>query len=226
MFESTYSFELESLKKKNIGEAIKHLERLGGTSPFILAYVTHAALGGHAIPLDRGTLDVLFVLGIINQPECQSGKVSGLERVIPKNEGGEFSSLLHQLAADYVANPFSPNVRKLMLSINPDAKDRFPKRGAKKDPEPPAPIPTAADKKAAPGKQAEKAPEKAADKPASQVSGKHPAKTEPKHAEKRPEKPADKKKPASAAKSSGAKPHPVSAKRKPPTKQLAKRKPR
>ncbi len=133
VFESTYSFDLEPVKKQNISVGIKQLERLGGTTPFSLAYVTQVALGGHAIPLDRGALDVLAILGVISEAEAQSGKVSGLERVIPKTKGVEFGSLLHQLAAEYVANPFSPSVRKLMLTINPDAKDRFPKRGAKKD---------------------------------------------------------------------------------------------
>ena len=76
---------------------------------------------------------MLAVLGIISEGESQSGKVSGLERMIPKNKGVEFSSLLHQMAAEYVANPFSPAVRKLLLTINADAKDRFPKRSAKKE---------------------------------------------------------------------------------------------
>src|SRR4051794_4043406 len=67
VFESTYSFELETLKKQNISAAIKHLEKLGGASPFILAYVTQASLAGHSIPLDRGALDVLYVLGIISE---------------------------------------------------------------------------------------------------------------------------------------------------------------
>src|SRR5438105_3141359 len=97
VFESTYSFELETLKKQNISQAIKHLEKLGGTTPFILAYITQASLAGHAIPLDRGALDVLYVLGIISENEAKTGKVSGLERVIPKNKGVEFGSLLHQL---------------------------------------------------------------------------------------------------------------------------------
>ncbi len=223
VFESTYSFELESLKKQNIGQAIKHLEKLGGASPFVLAYVTHAALGGHAIALDRGALEVLHVLGIIGDSEFQTGKVSGLERVIPKNKGAEFNSLLHQLAADYVANPHSPNVRKLLLSINPDAKDRFPKRGVKKESEKPAAATTDKAEKKSPS---EKAP-KGAEKPAEATPGKHPAKPgDGKPLEKPAAKPAEKKKPAAASKSSGHKPQPVSAKRKPPTKQLAKRKPR
>ena len=139
VFESTYSFDLEPVKKQNISAGLKQLERLGGTTAFSLAYVTQIALGGHAIPLDRGALDVLAVLGVISEGEAESGKVSGLERVIAKNKGVEFGSLLHQLAAEYVANPFSPTVRKLLLTINPDAKDRFPKRVVKKDAAPDEP---------------------------------------------------------------------------------------
>ena len=89
--------------------------------------MTQAALGGHVIPLDRGALEVLAILGIISPAEAASGKVTGLERAIPKNKGPEFGSLLHQIGADLLANPFSPNVRKLLLSINPASKDRFPK---------------------------------------------------------------------------------------------------
>jgi hypothetical protein len=215
VFESTYSFEIEGVKKQNIGQAVKQLEKLGGASPFVVAYVTQAALAGHSIPLGRGALDVLYLLGIINQAESQSGKVSGLERAIPKNKGIEFGSLLHQLAADYFANPFSPNIRKLILSINPDAKDRFPKRGAKKEPErspEPAAAPAGKGKGQSPKSQ-EAPPPKATDK----------------HREKHPEKADDKKKPAAksaTAKPTTAKPHPASAKRKPDAKQIAKRRPR
>ncbi len=240
VFESSYSFELESLKKQNISQAIKHLEKLGGSTPFVLAYVTQAALGGHSIPLDRGALDLLYVLGIISEAEAHSGKVSGFERVIPKNKGAEFGSLLHQLAADYHANPFSPNVRKLILSINPDAKDRFPKRGAKKEPEksaePPAPKKGQAEKQN--GKPADKAATKHGERVAERAAERHPEKHAAKHPEKHPakpaqesspkrseaEKPASKKKPADQK--AAGKSHPVSPKRKPATKQLAKRKPR
>ena len=138
VFEATYSFDLETLKKKNIGEGIKWLEKLPGSTPFSVAYVTAAALAGHAIPLDRGAWEVLAIVGIPSEAEVAAGKMSGLERAIPKNKGSEFSSLLHQLAADWVANPHSPTVRKTLLDINRDAKDRFPKRGAKKEVPPPA----------------------------------------------------------------------------------------
>ena len=133
VFESTYSFDLENVKKQNIGAGIKKLGKMEGASPFIVAYATQHGLGGHYIPLDRGALEVLYIVGIGSEAERSSGNVAGLERAIPKNKGIVFGSLLHQLSADFIANPFSTNVKNLLLSINPDAKNRFPKRGQKKE---------------------------------------------------------------------------------------------
>ncbi len=137
VFESTYSFDLEPLKKQNIGLGVKRLEELEGATPFVVAYTVQTALAGHHIPLDRGALEVLYLMGIATREEVGSGSVSGLERAIPKNKGIEFGGLLHQLAADYVANPQSPQVRKALLAVNPSAKDLIPKRGGLVFPSPP-----------------------------------------------------------------------------------------
>jgi endonuclease III len=132
VFESCYSFDLEALRKENIGKAVKQLERLDGISPFALAFVTQNALGGHAIPVSDDALEALRVMGIVSDGEAQQRRVPGLERAIPKNRGVEFGSLLHQLGTDYGAAPFSLRLRAVMLEIAPDAKDRFPKRGSKR----------------------------------------------------------------------------------------------
>jgi hypothetical protein len=199
VFETTYSFDLEQLKKQNIGVGIKKLEKLQGAA-FVVAYGTQTALGGHSIPLDLAALETLYVLGIATEKEAHSGVVAGLERAIPKNKGIEFGSLLHQLAAEFHGNSQSPSVRKVLLSIAADAKDRFPKRGAKIIPPLPVkePVKRPAAQTAAPpaGKKGAPAPAK---KPLEKKRA--PAKVEPKTAHVR--------KPA-----------------KRPTKQLAKRKPR
>jgi hypothetical protein len=154
VFESDYSFELEHLKKQNIGAAVKRLRKLQGATPFGVAYATQTALGGHAIPLDKGTFGVLVVLGIASESEAQSGGVPGMERTISKRKGHEFASLLHELGADFFANPFSPALREFLLSISPTAKERFPKRASKKAAaEPPA---ERAAKPSADGKKKEK----------------------------------------------------------------------
>jgi hypothetical protein len=154
VFESDYSFDLEQLKKQNIGAAVKRLQKLQGATPFNVAYATQTALGGHSIPVDAGSLGALFVLGVISDAETKDAVVPGMERAIPKSKGQEFGALLHELGADYFANPFSQSVRDTLLSIAADAKERFPKRAPKKPPAPPAPPPVPV--KAATGKQKEK----------------------------------------------------------------------
>ena len=131
VFESTYSFEIEALKKQNLGQAIQRLKKFGGASEFMVAFATQNALGGHAVPVDRGALESLKVIGVINDDEMAEQTVPGMERAIPKNKGVEFGSLLHQLGADMVANPYAPALHKILLEIAPEAKDRLPKRHAK-----------------------------------------------------------------------------------------------
>jgi endonuclease-3 len=168
VFESAYAFDLEALKKQNIGAAQKRLEKYDGVTQFSVAYATQTGLGGHMIPLGRGALDVLYVIGAINEKERAAGEVPGMERAIPKNKGIEFGSLLNQLGVEYARSPQSPAIRKLLLSIAPDAKDRFAKRVTKPEPvaeAPPAPPPPA-DGKAKAGKDAAVAKGKGKPEPA------------------------------------------------------------
>lgn len=132
VFEANYSFDLEALQKQNLGQAQQRLKKYDGTTPFVIAYVTQAALGGHAVPVDRGALGALHVLGVIDDKERDEQSVPGMERAIPKSKGVEFGSLLHQLSADFVQNPFAPSLHKLLLQINPECKERLPKRLTKK----------------------------------------------------------------------------------------------
>ena len=138
VFEGSYSFDIEALKKLPLGQAQQKLQKYDGTTPFAVAYVTQAALGGHAIPLDRGLLEVFGILGLATDQEKTAHNIPGLERAIPKNKGVEFGSLAHQLGADLVHSPYSPNLHKMLLEIAPDCKERLPKRSAKpvKPPEP------------------------------------------------------------------------------------------
>ncbi|MHB0955270.1 MAG: hypothetical protein ACYC0X_02720 [Pirellulaceae bacterium] len=133
VFEAHYSFDLEGLKKENIGKSVKQLERLAGISPFALAFVTQNGLNGHAIAVSDSALEVLRILGVVTDEEAEKRRVPGMERAIAKNKGAEFGSLLHQIGADYAASPFSARVRGILLEIAPDARDRFPKRAGKRN---------------------------------------------------------------------------------------------
>jgi len=203
VFEAYYSFDLDALKKENIGKSVKQLERLNGVTDFSLAFVVQNGLGGHAIAVSREAFEALRVLGIISDDEAAKRKVPGMERAIAKNKGVEFGALLHQLGADYASAPFSPRVRAVLLEIAPDAKDRFPKR---------------ASKKATEDGEAPAASEEVAPVPAEGAAKKDDAKT------------ADTKKKTPPKK---AAPKPETGKKQPPenpkkstTKKLSKRKPR
>jgi endonuclease-3 len=180
VFETLYSYDLESMKKQNIGLSIKQLEKFNGTSPFTVAYATQHGLGGHSIPITKGLLEAMRIVGVVSDAEAAKRSVPGLERAIPKTKGIEIASLLHQLGVELHRSPFGPTIRKLLLEIDGTCKDRLPKRQTKKAEEP-APAAAAA----TPSEPAETAPKPAAKK---------------KTGTKAPEEPAAKKKVAPAKK--------------------------
>ena len=128
VFEATFNFDLEDRRKKNLGPTVTWLEKLDGTTHFTVAYVTQAALGGHAIPTDMGTMATLRVLDLVTDKDVTAGAVPGLERAVAKSKGVEFGSLLHELGADYSANPYSPAIREILSQIDPESISRLPKR--------------------------------------------------------------------------------------------------
>ena len=128
IFEAQFNFDLEDKRKKNLGPTVKWLEGIDGTSRFSVAYIVQAALGGHSIPIDTGTMAVLRLLDAVTDKDVQGGEVPGLERAIAKSKGVEFGSLLHQFGADFSANPYSPAVRGILLEIDPNVQSRLPKR--------------------------------------------------------------------------------------------------
>lgn len=169
VFEATYAFDLEEHRKKNLGPTVKWLQKLDGTTNFSVAYVVQSALGGHAIPIDSGVLAVLRIVDLVSAKDLKAGVVPGLERAVAKSKGIEFGSLLHQLGADYIANPYSPALRQILLQIDPDAEDRLPKRRAgKKTPQRPSqepaesPSSTAADKNKSAAEKKKTSPRKKA----------------------------------------------------------------
>ena len=128
IFESTYSFGLEELRKLNLGPAADQLRKMDGTTNFGVAYVIQSALGGHAIPVDLGVLRAMCVVELVSEEAVKAGAVPGLERAVAKSKGIEFGSQLHQFGADFIANPYAPALHETLLQINPDCRDRLPKR--------------------------------------------------------------------------------------------------
>lgn len=222
-FESTYSYDLEDLRKQNLGPAVERLRKIDGATNFSVAFVTQVALGGHAIPVDAGALGAFRALDLASQEDVEAGVVPGLERAIPKSKGLEFSSLLHQLGADFVADPLDDALHEILLDIDPDARQRLPKRRTRKKTQADRANKPAGDKaKSAQGKRVEPKPaasgkKAAAEKPAS-------PKQEPSSGE--PSAPASKKKPAAAKRKPAAQKKSDAGGRKSPSAGLSRRKPR
>ena len=224
VFEDNYSFDLEELRKKNLGPAIESLKKIDGASPFAVACAVQAALGGHAIPLDSGTLEVMRILDLASEDELTSGVIAGLERAIPKSSGVEFGSLLHQLGADFTENPFAAAVKEKLLEIEPTAKSRLPKRETKKkataeEAEAAAHAEEAKSRKAAAKKTPEPESPENAEKGKKKTAAKKPASDEKTPAKKKAA--SDKKEPIPKAKSRSE-----SDRKKTPSTGLSKRKPR
>lgn len=162
VFESVYSYDLEHLKKQNLGQATKTIEKYEGTSPFTVAYVTQHALGGHAIPANQGLLLSFLTFDIISEKEAGDWHIPGLERAVPKSKGIETATILHQLGVEVGKNPYGTGARKVLVAIDASCKTRLPKK-----PEPPAPRKTKKKiKKAAPPTKPAEAKKKAKAPPA------------------------------------------------------------
>ncbi len=151
IFETFYNFDIDFLKKENLGKAVAKFESMPGISPFVLSYVVQHGLGGHAIPVDKSSMKLMWLCGIVSDSEAESGKVPGIERTIPKNKSIEFSSLLHQAGIAFQSNSKDKTVWDVLSSVNKDAKALFDR---------PAPEPPKSEKRSA-------AKAKPADSPAS-----------------------------------------------------------
>jgi endonuclease III len=212
VFETHYSFDLEPMKKQNIGQAVKTLEKYNGSTPFVVAYVTQNALGGHAIPINQGLLESMRIVGVVSDGEAAKGTVPGLERVVPKSKGAEVGSMLHLLGVEMYRSPYGPAIRKLLLEIEPDAKDNLPKRPRPEDAAAAVQTPKTAAIAAPP------TPAKPAEPPAKKTVAKKPAEpAKPQPGKKKVKKVLNKK-----VKSGG----PAVKKKTTATKRLTKKKPR
>ena len=200
IFETWYNFELDFLKKENLGKTTQALKSHKGVTPFVISYVAQHGLGGHSIPLDESMLMLFHAVGAISEDEMKKGKVPGLERTIPKSKGIEFSAVCHHLAVAYHKHPHKKETREEILTIAPDARERFPKRGAAKRAE-------AAAKKAAEEAVKKEAEEKAAAEQAKKEAekAKKEAEKAKKAAARKKEKEAEAKRKAAAAKKVAAK---------------------
>jgi hypothetical protein len=130
LYESFYDYDIDFLKKENLGKAQKKIKSFQGKAKkmldFVVDYVTQNGLGGHCIPLNSEAYEILLILDIISKNERRFKKVPGLERAISKNKGAEFGALMHAFSVDFAENPYDPKLHDLLLKINPKCNDNLP----------------------------------------------------------------------------------------------------
>lgn len=109
VFETTFSFDLESLHKKGLKQAAKQIARYQAANDYSVSWVLQNSLDGHSVPLDEPTLRVLRRLGLIESDQEDHEAIrSSLEHLIPKAKGPLFGDLLSSLA-DELCHEEDPN---------------------------------------------------------------------------------------------------------------------
>lgn len=154
VFETTYAFDLEPMRKKPLKQAQKQLSKISGTNSFIVAATVQRALGGHALPVDAGMLELLERLELVDGAEEGEQARAGLEHLVPKAKGISFCLLVSELLAD------AKHQESHLQAINPKVKPKARAKESKGGKEPkesrneakPAPAKSVGTKSAAPRK--------------------------------------------------------------------------
>jgi hypothetical protein len=105
IFETRYQYDIDDMKKANLGKATAELEAWKGMSAFVVSYVSQHALGGHSIPASQLICEAMWQCDVLSLAEIQKKALPGIERAIPKNKGVEFAGLMHQFASDLYHHP-------------------------------------------------------------------------------------------------------------------------
>jgi endonuclease-3 len=102
VFETTFSFDLESMHKKGLKQAAKQIARYQAANDYTVSWVLQNSLDGHSISLDQPTLRVLHRLGLVDSLQEDPESIrSALEHLVPKSKGTLFNDILSHLAEEY-----------------------------------------------------------------------------------------------------------------------------
>jgi endonuclease-3 len=102
VFEKSFAFEFESLRKKTLELAQKQLAKIKQLSGFVRNYTLQAVIGAHQLPIDESMARALVWLGLVtpNQDAEQMGET--LKAVVRKAEVPLFCFSIRCLATDKV----------------------------------------------------------------------------------------------------------------------------
>jgi len=96
VFKEYNTVSLEALKKIGKRPARQVLEKIDGTTNFVVDYCVLTALGGHAIPLTKGMIDYLRTNQLVH-PDADHQQIEGfLARQVSAKNAYEFYALLRR----------------------------------------------------------------------------------------------------------------------------------
>lgn len=124
IFETRYQYDIDDMKKANLGKATAELEGWKGNSPFVVAYVSQHALGGHSIPASNLICEAMWQCDVLTIAEIPKKALPGIERAIPKNKGIEFAGLMHQFATDLYHHPKSATPAAVLKDMGASYKSK------------------------------------------------------------------------------------------------------
>ena len=124
IFETTYSYDYEKLRRQTLEQAVKTLKKVNDISPFIRDFILHEILGSHVICLDTSMLTAARWLGLVPANADVDDASEFLKGGIKKSEVSEFCHLLRCLSTDpkYAPRFLDPSDTELSMD---DVMDRF-----------------------------------------------------------------------------------------------------
>lgn len=100
VFEKSFNFELESLRRKTLELAARQLARIKELSPFVRTYALQEAIGAHLVPVDRQMTDAAIWLGLVEPGTGPEQASESLKSAVRKADSDLFCHLLRCLASD------------------------------------------------------------------------------------------------------------------------------
>jgi hypothetical protein len=100
VFEKSFNFELEGLKKKTLELATKQLAKIRHLSAFIRLLTLQQAIGAHLLPLDDASAQLLVWLGLITPGQSTEEAGEALKATVRKAEALPFLFAIRCLAVD------------------------------------------------------------------------------------------------------------------------------
>lgn len=110
VFEKSFTFEFESLKKKTLDLAVKQLARLKHATPFIRSYTLQSALGAHLLPVDDSMRRLFVWMGLVEPTMSEDEIGEALKSSVRKAEAATFCLAIRLAATDEFVRTHVPEV--------------------------------------------------------------------------------------------------------------------